>query len=468
MLLNGWNRDVRYTKIFALAIGIGASAYAYQELQSDHQHTDLYAGNAEVTDNIALSNRLSYMGYDIGACGANGQYDLALENAVKHFQGLHDLKTSGVYDAETADILEDRFKETQDLKSKFNHGNYDDLIEAQDKVRDHQLALMVLGYDLSPCYASGDVNSETSKAITKFQAANDIHPLTGAFDAQTKNEIWQLVDEVSEGYQGADLMKSYAGQTVTENPLSQKLFLAMRLQTLEAEAERLKKRLPEFVVNSMAEASLESGWDLSYLGKLVSTESSGKAWAEAQDGCPKDKICTATGLYQFTKGTWLDAFKKHGGKIGYADLIKRAKTDDKAKAYMLDLRKDPKVSSLILVEWTRDNFNALKKHFGSRVGKTETYMAHFLGVGSETKGAIKFLKAYQETPDANAAELFPDAAASNLSVFYVNKDKDKPRTVEEVYNVFAKKMAPKGNNVLSITAQMANNVANKIQRHLNM
>jgi hypothetical protein len=56
-------------------------------------------------------------------------------------------------------------------------------------------------------------------------------------------------------------------------------------------------------------------------------------------------------------------------------------------------------------------------------------MAHFMGVG----GAAKLISNAEDNPNATAANIFPNAAAANHSIFYDRSG--NPRTVAGVYSV---------------------------------
>lgn len=199
------------------------------------------------------------------------------------------------------------------------------------------------------------------------------------------------------------------------------------------------------VESAIRNASSKTGVDFAYLMAKASQESS-------FDPNAKASTSSATGLYQFIDSTWLATVKAHGADNGlgkYANAIQmrsdgRATVSDPAmKQEILDLRKNPSVSALMAAEFTRDNKEYLEKNTSGPVGATELYMAHFLGAG----GAAKFLNAKQETPNAKAAGLFPDAASANKAVFY-DKETGQAKTLSEIYNRFAGKFSDAG----SITA----------------
>lgn len=137
----------------------------------------------------------------------------------------------------------------------------------------------------------------------------------------------------------------------------------------------------------------------------------------------KSHLSSAAGLFQFTKNTWLQQIKRHGAAHGlgeYADQIqKNAKgeynvADPEQKAKILALRRDPALSSLIAGEYAKDNKQLLERNLGRHVGSTELYLAHFLGPA----GAVKLLRARESDPSQSAAELVPNAAAKNKSMFF--------------------------------------------------
>jgi len=91
------------------------------------------------------------------------------------------------------------------------------------------------------------------------------------------------------------------------------------------------------------------------------------------------------------------------------------------------LRRDPQISAMMAGEYAKDNKSWLEKRLGRSVDSTDLYMAHFLGPG----GAAKVLKAKDQDPTQVAAELVPQAAHKNPSVFYDTNH--SPRSVAAVY-----------------------------------
>jgi hypothetical protein len=206
-------------------------------------------------------------------------------------------------------------------------------------------------------------------------------------------------------------------------------------------------KVPGNIYNAIKNAAQKTGVNFTYLMEKAAVESSFNPNAKA-------RTSSATGLFQFIDSTWLKMVKEHGDKYGlekYADKI----TDDgrvrdaSAKKEILNLRKDPEIASLMAAEFAQGNYEYLQKHVGGNIGKTELYLAHFLGAG----GASGFLTAMKKSPNMTAADIFPKEARSNRNVFYDSKT-GAPRSLREVYAFFDRKFddAPANNNSI-MTAQ---------------
>jgi hypothetical protein len=168
--------------------------------------------------------------------------------------------------------------------------------------------------------------------------------------------------------------------------------------------------------------------------------------AEAQQESgfqPDAKAATssATGLYQFTDATWLDMVRLHGAQHGVGQLAEQITTnaaghsvvaDPSARAHILSLRKDPALSASLAAELTKSNKDEVEKALGRPASGADLYLAHFLGAG----GATEILKAIQQNGSKPAAELLPEAAAANRSVFY-DPQSGAPRTVSDIYRSLA-------------------------------
>lgn len=158
-----------------------------------------------------------------------------------------------------------------------------------------------------------------------------------------------------------------------------------------------------------------------YLKKIAMVESGGQAGAKA-------KTSTASGLFQFTEGSWKDTVKAMG------------------KDYSLQDRFDPKKSAEVAAFFTQQQKGQLEKGVGGgfSAGDADLYMAHFLGAG----GATRFISALRANPDAPASEgATPKQIEANASIFYDKQG--NMRSLQQVYNLMANKVDTAGMQVAS-------------------
>ncbi|WP_037461412.1 transglycosylase SLT domain-containing protein [Skermanella stibiiresistens] len=205
---------------------------------------------------------------------------------------------------------------------------------------------------------------------------------------------------------------------------------------------------PKAIQAAVRLASDKTGVDFSYLMAKAAQESSFDPEAKASTS-------SATGLYQFTEGTWLNMVERHGAQYGMgkqaAQIQQRSDgtpyvQDPQVRRDILDMRKDPKLSAYLAAEFARDNQTQLEQTVGGEIGSTELYMAHFLGAG----GAGKFLNGMKQNPAQSAAALLPEAAAANRNVFY---DKSgKALSVGQIYDRFAAKFDGASGSVMTASA----------------
>ena len=184
------------------------------------------------------------------------------------------------------------------------------------------------------------------------------------------------------------------------------------------------------VVAAIHSASVKTGSDFDYLLGTAMRESGLNSQA-------KSKGSSATGLYQFIDQTWLGLVKRYGDRHGlaqYASAIKDggnghyAVDSEEAKAAILALRKNPELSALMAGESALAIKENLEGVLGRKVCGGELYAAHFLGADA----ACKLIRTSQSAPSANAAQLFPQAAGANRSVFFHADGTAK--SVREVYD----------------------------------
>ena len=154
---------------------------------------------------------------------------------------------------------------------------------------------------------------------------------------------------------------------------------------------------------------------------------------------PRAKASTssATGLFQFTAGTWLNMVKLHGDQVGLAAQAQdiRSNTLSAAdRARILDMRNDPQAATALAARLAADNAQALAASGHKSIGPTELYLAHFLGAS----GANAFLTGLRDRPSEPAANALPAAAAANTGVFFANRT---PQSFQAIYDRFAQKFA---------------------------
>ncbi len=189
------------------------------------------------------------------------------------------------------------------------------------------------------------------------------------------------------------------------------------------------------VAGAIAQAAAQTGVDFSYLYNQAKVESDLNPSAKA-------RTSSATGLYQFTRQTWLATLKQHGAEHGLgwaADAIVRypdgryGVAEPHLREKILDLRRQPEAASSMAAEFAADNSAILAQRLDRAVEPTDLYLAHFLGVG----GATRFLKAHAANPSSAAAAILPKAAAANRSIFYTADG--GARSLEEIRSRFAEK-----------------------------
>ena len=184
------------------------------------------------------------------------------------------------------------------------------------------------------------------------------------------------------------------------------------------------------VVAALQRASAATGSDFHYLLCTAMRESSLKPQAQSSTS-------SAAGLFQFVEQTWFGLVKTYGAKHGlgsYAGAIGQG-TDGRYHANnasdrqaILALRNDPQVSALMAGEYARQTQTEMQASLGRGVCGGELYAAHFLGADA----ACRLIHLTGTAPDTVAANIFPQAAGANKTVFY--RADGTPKTVREVYD----------------------------------
>lgn len=186
------------------------------------------------------------------------------------------------------------------------------------------------------------------------------------------------------------------------------------------------------VSGAIERAAQATGTSFDYLLKTALRESNFEPNAKATTS-------SATGLFQFIDQTWLATLKQAGPSLGYGDYANAivqssghySVPDPTMRRAIMDLRFDPAANAAMAGALTQTNAAQLSAGIGRRPTDGELYMAHVLGV----TGALKLIGATTATPQAIAANLFPDAAQANRSIFYTGQGAG--RTVSQVYAILA-------------------------------
>lgn len=193
--------------------------------------------------------------------------------------------------------------------------------------------------------------------------------------------------------------------------------------------EKVSDRKDE-VRSIIRRAAEKNGQDFNYMLAQARLESGLNPEAKA-------KTSSATGLFQFTSGTWLDLIKRHGDKVGLGQTalaLQNGGITAAQKADILARRVEPELSSELAARFAVENANALQRSGHEKIGSTELYIAHFLG----PQGANVFLTGLKQEPNAPAAQALKQAASANEQVFYSG---GKARTYSEIFVQLQNKLA---------------------------
>jgi hypothetical protein len=205
------------------------------------------------------------------------------------------------------------------------------------------------------------------------------------------------------------------------------------------------------IAGSIRQAASTTGASFEYLLATAKMESNFNPKAAATTS-------SARGLFQFIDQTWLGTVKEAGSHLGYdkyADAITKNPSgsysvdDPEARAAIMKLRDDPDAASSMAAVLTQSNSFKLTGTIGRRPTDAELYMAHFMGVG----GAGKLIQNAEDNPNASAAQMFPNAAAANQSIFYDRSG--NARSVSQVYSVLNTRYAAAANSPVTRTAMAA-------------
>ena len=182
------------------------------------------------------------------------------------------------------------------------------------------------------------------------------------------------------------------------------------------------------VTRAVQGAALASGVDANLISAI--------AWRESRfDPSARNQRSSARGLLQFTTGTWLQAVRDLGPKMGladYANAIHRDRTgslsvsEPRVRTTILNLRSDPVLSAQLAAESIRRQRELMQNRLGRVVTPVDLYLLHVLG----PTGASRFLAALVQHPSLPSVEVASLKVMRNAGL--VAGD-GRPMTVAKTY-----------------------------------
>ena len=266
-------------------------------------------------------------------------------------------------------------------------------------IRELQASLMSLGFDLGISKPNGEPGMKTRQALQEFRQF--YLPNSGTQDDLVSEPLGALI------LNSADL----------------------------ARADAARFNIRSDVLAAIRLGSIRTGVDFSFLMELARVESDFNPAARA----PRS---SATGLFQFRDHAWLEAIRSFGPDYGLQDYAARLEliddgeyaqhriVRDPLQLEVLALRLNPRLSTLMVAENIKRNLQILSDRIRQEPGRTDLYLAHFLG----PDGAVMFLEKLDREPAAIAADIFPQQAEGYPGVF--QSQRQQPRTVDDVYRRF--------------------------------
>ena len=269
-------------------------------------------------------------------------------------------------------------------------------------IRELQAGLITLGFDLGIAKPNGEPGVKTRQALQEFR-------------------------------------QFYFTDSDEQDNLGSEPLVAQVLNSADAvRRDAARFNIRRDVLAAIRLGSIRTGVDFSFLMEVARIESNFNPAARA----PRS---TATGLFQFRDHAWLESIRTFGADYGLQDYASRVELIDSAdytqeqivrdplQLEVLALRLNPRLSTLMMAQSIKRNLQSLSERTGQEPGRTELYLAHFLG----TDSAVVFLDKLNQDPSAIAADLFPQEAELNPGVF-LNLSQ-QPRSVGDVYRRFERK-----------------------------
>lgn len=186
--------------------------------------------------------------------------------------------------------------------------------------------------------------------------------------------------------------------------------------------------LPPAVLGAMRDAARDTSVDPGLLMAL--------AWRESRfDPRARNRQSSATGLLQFTSGTWLQTVREFGAQHGagaYAAAIRKERSGEltvqgpRMRTEILQLRSDPVLSARLAAETLGRQRAAMQASLGRDVTSADLYLRHVLG----PSGAARFLTALAQRPSASSLDVASRKTLRNAGL--VARDR-RPMTVASTY-----------------------------------
>ena len=272
------------------------------------------------------------------------------------------------------------------------------------RIKKLQIDLLALGFDLGHGGADGLNGTHTKSAMQEFE------------------RLYQPIYPEQQGIHSSNPSENIG-----------------RFADLAREDQR-KYRIDSGVLAAIRLSALRTGVNFSFLMQLADTEST-------FNSSSKSAKSSAAGLYQFKKDTWLDVIKRHGKKYGLEKYASQVEffidssgnrrpmiSDPLTFGHVMNLRHNPRISALMAAEYIKGNIKKLSQSTDHKIGYTEMYLTHFLGLS----GAITFLEFLNNNPNKVAEDIFPGPASRNDNIFHTKNRKQ--RTIAEVYDLLDSKI----------------------------
>ncbi len=175
-----------------------------------------------------------------------------------------------------------------------------------------------------------------------------------------------------------------------------------------------EREVPRWLVETILQAAEATDTDPVYLMALADKES-GFRWDV------KARTSSASGLFQFLSGTWLEMIRQFGRQhnlVTEAESIesrngKLTVADPKEYRRIMELRNNPYVAALMAAEMLKRDIARIEQKLGRELSRSEFYLAHFLGASS----ASRLIEAVTLKPASRASRLLPKAARANRTLF---------------------------------------------------